>query len=84
MKKVKKRSRRRLAPDARRAELIAAAISVLKQHGNAASCVEDVTAAANAAKRTFYLYFPSWDDLLVSARLWPFLIFEKTTADSVS
>jgi AcrR family transcriptional regulator len=68
MKQVKKRSRRRLAPDARRAELIAAAIRVLKQHGNAASRVEDVTAAANAAKGTFYIYFPSWDDLLAAVR----------------
>lgn len=67
MKKVKKRIRRRLAPDARRAELIAAAINVLKQHGNAAR-VQDVTAAANASKGTFYLYFPSWDDMLVAVR----------------
>lgn len=30
--------------------------------------VEDVTEAAGTAKGTFYLYFPSWDDLLVEVR----------------
>jgi AcrR family transcriptional regulator len=61
-------ARRRLTPEVRRAELIDAALRVLKQHGSVASRVEDVTAAAGAAKGTFYLYFPSWDDLLVAVR----------------
>jgi AcrR family transcriptional regulator len=63
-----RRARRRLTPEVRRAELIDAALRVLKQHGSVASRVEDVTAAAGAAKGTFYLYFPSWDDLLVAVR----------------
>jgi AcrR family transcriptional regulator len=65
---TRRRARRRLTPEVRRAELIDAALCVLKQHGNVASRVEDVTAAAGAAKGTFYLYFPSWDDLLVAVR----------------
>jgi AcrR family transcriptional regulator len=65
---TERRARRRLTPAVRRAELIDAAFRVLKQHGSVASRVEDVTTAAGAAKGTFYLYFPSWDDLLVAVR----------------
>ncbi|SRR6266851_2221913 len=64
----RRRVRRRLRPDVRRAELIDAALRVLRKHGGAASRVEDVTTAARAAKGTFYLYFPSWEDLLVALR----------------
>jgi AcrR family transcriptional regulator len=60
--------RRRLAPDDRRSELLEAAIDVLRDLGPRAARVEDVTRAARAAKGTFYLYFPSWDDLLVAVR----------------
>ncbi|MBN1946706.1 MAG: TetR/AcrR family transcriptional regulator [Bradymonadales bacterium] len=60
--------RRRLAPDDRRAELLDAAIDVLRELGPDKARVEDVTNAAGAAKGTFYLYFPSWDDLLVAVR----------------
>jgi len=60
--------RRRLTPDARRVELLEAAIAVLRERGPADTRVEDITNAAGAAKGTFYLYFPSWDDLLVAVR----------------
>lgn len=56
--------RRRLAPEARRAELLAAATDVLREQGTAAARVEDVTRRAGVAKGTFYLYFDSWEDLL--------------------
>ena len=61
-------TRRRLAPDDRRSELLEAAIEVLREVGPREARVEDVTRAAKAAKGTFYLYFPSWDDLLVAVR----------------
>ncbi len=60
--------RRRLHPDARRAELIDAALRILRQRGDADCRVEDITAAARAAKGTLYLYFPSWEELLVAVR----------------
>lgn len=60
--------RRRLRPDARRVELLEAALSVLRSRGPINARVEDVTEAAGAAKGTFYLYFSSWDDLLVKVR----------------
>jgi AcrR family transcriptional regulator len=60
--------RRRLNPDKRRVELIEAALKVLKKRGPVNTRVEDITKAAGAAKGTFYLYFPSWEDLLVEVR----------------
>jgi AcrR family transcriptional regulator len=60
--------RRRLRPDKRRVELLEAALSVLRSLGPMNARVEDVTEAAGAAKGTFYLYFSSWDDLLVEVR----------------
>lgn len=59
--------RRRLAPEARRQELLDAALTVIAERG-AEARVEDVVRAAGAAKGTFYLYFPSWQDLLTAAR----------------
>ena len=44
-----------------------AAWDVLREKGNQAR-VEDVTARAGTAKGTFYLYFPTWDDLLLAMR----------------
>jgi AcrR family transcriptional regulator len=58
--------RRRLTPDARRVELLEAAIDVIRDRGPGNTRVEDITNAAGAAKGTFYLYFPSWDDLLIA------------------
>ncbi len=60
--------RRRLHPDVRRVELLEAALSVLRSRGPMNARVEDVTEAAGAAKGTFYLYFSSWEDLLVEVR----------------
>ncbi|WP_178133334.1 TetR/AcrR family transcriptional regulator [Vineibacter terrae] len=61
------RTRRRLAPDVRRQEIIEAAERLLKRDGPAVR-VEDVVCEAAAAKGTFYLYFPTWDDLLEAIR----------------
>lgn len=61
-------SRRRLSPDARRTELLEAALAVLKELGPTRARVEDVTGLAGAAKGTFYLYFSSWDNLLLAVR----------------
>lgn len=62
------RTRRRLAPDERRAELIDAAIRVLKEQGEPANRAAAVTTEAGTAKGTFYVYFPSWEELLVAVR----------------
>jgi AcrR family transcriptional regulator len=62
------RTRRRLSPDERRAELIDAAIRVLKEQGEPANRAAAVTAEAGTAKGTFYVYFPSWEDLLAAVR----------------
>src|SRR5687768_13258562 len=59
-------TRRRLPPEQRRLEVIKAAEEVLRH--NASARVEDIVAAAGAAKGTFYTYFPSWDDLLEVVR----------------
>jgi AcrR family transcriptional regulator len=61
-------TRRRLHPDARRAELIESAIRVLRELGPEVCRVEDITDAAGTAKGNFYRYFPGWDDLLVAVR----------------
>lgn len=71
LKKRAKKSRaprRRLNPDARRSELLDAALCVLGKRNPTEVCVEDVTRAAGAAKGTFYRYFPSWNDLLLALR----------------
>ena len=60
-------ARRRLKPDQRREELLAVADALLHEHGTALR-VEDITAAAGAAKGTFYTCFDTWDDLLVAVR----------------
>lgn len=61
-------ARRRLSPEARRLELLDAAIRVLRERGPANCRVEDVTAEAGTAKGNFYRYFPTWDDLLLAVR----------------
>jgi AcrR family transcriptional regulator len=59
--------RRRLPTEERRAEIVDAAEKQIRKLG--ANCrVEDVVSAAGAAKGTFYLYFPSWEDLLLTLR----------------
>ncbi|REE98425.1 TetR/AcrR family transcriptional regulator [Thermomonospora umbrina] len=62
------RTRRRLSPAERRAELIDAAVRVLREQGEPVNRAAAVTAAAGAAKATFYVYFPSWEDMLAAVR----------------
>ncbi|MCR5880818.1 TetR/AcrR family transcriptional regulator [Phenylobacterium sp. J367] len=59
--------RRRLSPEARKLEIVEAAERLLQAKG-AGVRVEDVVREAGVAKGTFFLYFPTWDDLLVTLR----------------
>jgi AcrR family transcriptional regulator len=59
--------RRRLRPEARRLEIVEAAERLLNVHGSQVR-VEDVVREAGIAKGTFFLYFPTWDDLLQTVR----------------
>lgn len=59
--------RRRLQPEARKLEIIEAAERLIHAHGSQVR-VEDVVREAGVAKGTFFLYFPSWDDLLETVR----------------
>src|ERR687890_992248 len=59
--------RRRLHPEARKREIVEAAERLLQVHGSRVR-VEDVVREAGVAKGTFFLYFPSWDDLLETIR----------------
>ena len=60
--------RRRLTPSGRRSELIGAALRVLRTESDERNWVAAVTREAGAAKGTFYLYFPSWEDMLAVIR----------------
>jgi AcrR family transcriptional regulator len=59
--------RRRLQPEARKREIVEAAERLLQAQG-AGVRVEDVVREAGVAKGTFFLYFPTWDDLLETLR----------------
>ncbi len=59
--------RRRLQPQVRKLEIIEAAERLLQAHGPRVR-VEDVVREAGVAKGTFFLYFPTWDDLLDTLR----------------
>jgi AcrR family transcriptional regulator len=59
--------RRRLQPEARKLEIVEAAERLLQVHGSRVR-VEDVVREAGVAKGTFFLYFPTWDDLLETVR----------------
>jgi AcrR family transcriptional regulator len=48
-------SRRQVLTDLRRSEILTAAIKVFGKKGFAATCVDDVAAAADIAKGTLYL-----------------------------
>ncbi|MEV4577923.1 TetR/AcrR family transcriptional regulator [Nonomuraea jabiensis] len=65
---VAPRSRRRLSPEARRSELIDAAIRLLDSGQDVTNWVQAVTAEADAAKGTFYVYFSSWEEMLAAVR----------------
>jgi len=60
--------RRRLTPQARKTEIVEAAERLLQARGGAGVRVEDVVREAGVAKGTFFLYFPTWDDLLETVR----------------
>lgn len=60
-------TRRRLPPETRRQLIVEAAERLLPTMGDRVR-VEDVVAEANAAKGTFFHYFPTWDDLLETIR----------------
>lgn len=52
-------ARTRLAPDARRAEIMGVAASLFAEKGYAATSVGDIVRAADIAQGTFYWHFPS-------------------------
>ena len=59
--------RRRLKPAIRRAEILLAAARVMRRRG-AATTIEDVAQEAGAARGTVYLYFPTWEALVLELR----------------
>ncbi|MDB5496401.1 MAG: hypothetical protein JWP28_432 [Phenylobacterium sp.] len=59
--------RRRLQPEARKLEIVEAAERLLQANGSRVR-VEDVVREAGVAKGTFFLYFPTWEDLLETVR----------------
>ncbi|MEV0387994.1 TetR/AcrR family transcriptional regulator [Nonomuraea sp. NPDC050643] len=65
---VTSRSRRRLSPEARRGELIDAAIRLLESGRQVTNWVQAVAAEAGSAKGTFYVYFTSWEEMLAAVR----------------
>jgi AcrR family transcriptional regulator len=62
-----KRKRIVKAAEDRRADLLEAGLRVLRERGSEAT-VADITAAAEVAKGTFYLYFDSKEDLVAALR----------------
>lgn len=65
---MSKPPRRRLQPEARKLEIVEAAERLLQAAHGAPVRVEDVVREAGVAKGTFFLYFPTWDDLLDTIR----------------
>lgn len=61
-------TRRRLHPEARKLEIVEAAERLLQAAHGSPVRVEDVVREAGVAKGTFFLYFPTWDDLLEAIR----------------
>ena len=57
---------RRARPDARRQELVDAALAMFAARGVAATSVDDIVKAAGVAKGTFYLYFSTKDDAVTA------------------
>lgn len=55
--------RRRLAPEARRAQLIAVAEQVFVAHGYQGTAVEDIAAAAGVTRTLIYKYFADKDEI---------------------
>src|SRR3990167_5576201 len=69
--------RRRLQPEARKLEIVEAAERLLAADG-ARVRVEDVVREAGIAKGTFFLYFPTFDDLLETVRQRLVAEFDRT------
>ena len=61
-----KRRRHLLHPDARRRELLDAAVAVFARKGYRRASISDIIAAADAARGTFYLYFKSKEDVFLA------------------
>lgn len=55
--------RRRLAPEVRRAQLIAVAEDVFVRHGYQGTAVEDIAAAAGVTRTLIYKYFADKDEI---------------------
>jgi AcrR family transcriptional regulator len=55
-------------PETRRQELLDAGLRVFRERGVKRATVDDITAAADVAKGTFYLYFDSKDRLFEALR----------------
>jgi AcrR family transcriptional regulator len=53
--------------EARRAEIVSAAVATFAEQGIAHTTVSDIVKAAGVAQGTFYLYFKSKDDVVVAA-----------------
>ena len=60
-------TRRRLKPADRREELLQVGEQIVRRQGPAAR-IEDVVTAAQVARGTFYVYFPTWEDFLAALR----------------
>ena len=71
--------RRRLKPAIRRAEILVAAARVMRRRG-AATTIEDVAHEAGAARGTVYLYFPTWETLVLELRSLVLVEFSRRTA----
>ncbi|MFC3077786.1 TetR/AcrR family transcriptional regulator [Phenylobacterium terrae] len=69
--------RRRLEPEARRQEILEAAERLLRAHGPGVR-IDEVVREVGVARGTFYLYFPTWDDLLEAVRARLFEAFDHT------
>ncbi|KKX30483.1 TetR/AcrR family transcriptional regulator [Rhizobium sp. LC145] len=63
---TKERTRRKLEPEQRRAEILQAAFACFSERGFAATRMEDVAARAGIAKGTVYLHFPDKEALFTA------------------
>src|SRR5512139_42273 len=72
----KRRPPNAVAAQLARGPVLAAAMSVFAKHGIEKTRVEDILLAAGIARRTFYKYWSSKEDLLAS-------LYEVTTAQLV-
>ena len=68
MSSHKRQKRVSKAPEIRREELLRVASTLFLEKGVSATAIGDIADRANVARGTFYLYFPSKDDLV--AELW--------------